>query len=43
MKKAVALILSVLFYIGAFALAFIYSSEHNLLYFSYLLPPVVAL
>lgn len=43
MKKAAALILSVLFYIGAFALAFIYASEQNLLYFAYILPPVVAL
>ena len=43
MKKAAALILSVLFYIGAFALAFMYASEQNLLYFAGILPPVVAL
>ena len=42
MKKAAALILSALFYIGAFMLAFIYSTEHNILYFSYILPPLVA-
>lgn len=34
MKKTAALILSVLLYIGAFALAFIYGSEQNLLYFA---------
>ena len=42
MKKAAALILSALFYIGAFMLTFFYSIEHNILYFSYLLPPLVA-
>lgn len=42
MKKAAALILSALFYIGAFMLTFLYSTEHNILYFSYLLPPLVA-
>lgn len=43
MKKAAALLFSVLFYIGAFALAFICASEQNLLYFACILPPIVAL
>lgn len=43
MKKAAALILSVLFYIAAFVLAFICASEQNLLYFACILPPIVAL
>lgn len=43
MKKAAALLFSVLFYIAAFALAFICASEQNLLYFACILPPVVAL
>lgn len=42
MKKAAALILSALFYIGAFMLTFIYSTEHGILYFFYLLPLLVA-
>ena len=43
MKKAVALFVSVLFYMGAFAWAFIYASKQNILYFAYILPPAVAL
>ena len=43
MKKAAALLFSVLFYIGAFALAFLCASEQNLLYFACILPPIVAL
>ena len=43
MKKAAALLFSVLFYIAAFALAFICASEQNLLYFACILPPIVAL
>ena len=43
MKKAAALLFSVLFYIAAFALAFICASKQNLLYFACILPPVVAL
>lgn len=39
MKKAAALLFSVLFYIGAFALAFLCASEQNLLYFACILPP----
>ena len=42
MKKTAALILSALFYIGAFMLTFIFSTEHNILYFSYILPLLVA-
>ena len=34
MKKAAALLFSVLFYIAAFALAFICASKQNLLYFA---------
>lgn len=43
MKKAAALLFSVLFYIAAFALAFIYASEQNLLYFACILPSIAAL
>ena len=42
-EKAAALLFSVLFYIAAFALAFICASKQNLLYFACILPPVVAL
>lgn len=42
MKKAAALILSALFYIGAFMLTFLYAKEHDIRYFSHLLPLLVA-
>lgn len=42
MKKTAALILSALFYIGAFMLAFLSSTERGILYFSYFLPLLAA-
>ena len=42
MKKAAALILSALFYIGAFMLTFLYAKGHDIRYFSHLLPLLVA-
>ena len=42
MKKAAALILSALFYIGEFMMKFLYAKEHDIRYFSHLLPLLVA-
>ena len=42
MKRAAALILSALFYIAAFMLTFLYAKEHDIRYFSHLLPLLVA-